>query len=156
GRLSLYERARDAALRLPNVADASISLLTPMGGGGFTPRVAVGHGARDVEAGTNDDVSGNLISPGGFRTFGIRLIAGRDFGEPVRLGPPGLAIVNETFARRFFGSSSPLGRAITPFAGLPFARRLTVVGVSADAVYSWPHETVPPTWYMPLEQLDLP
>jgi putative ABC transport system permease protein len=156
GRLSLYQRARDAAVRLPNVADASISFLTPMSGGGFTPRVAVGDGARDAEAGANDDVSGNLVSPGWFRTFGIRLIAGRDFGDTDRAGAPQVAIVNETFARRFFGASSPLGRTITPFAGLPFARRLTVVGVSADAVYSWPHEPVPPTWYMPLEQLDLP
>jgi putative ABC transport system permease protein len=156
GRVSLYERARDAARSLPNVADASISFLTPMSGGGFTPRVAVDNGARDVEGDANDDVSGNLISPRWFSTFGTRLVAGRDFSDTDRAGAPRVAIVNETFARRFFGSSSPLGRTITPFAGLPFARRMTVVGVSADAVYAWPHEPVPPTWYMPLQQLDLP
>ncbi len=155
-RLSLYERARDAARSLPNVADASLSFLTPMSGGGFTPRVAVDHGAGDVRVSANDDASGNLIAPRWFSTFGTRLVAGRDFSDADRTGAPRVAIVNEHFARRFFGSTSPLGRSMTAFAGLPFARRMTVVGVSADAIYAWPHEAVPPTWYIPLQQLDLP
>jgi len=155
-RLSLYERARDAARSLPNVADAALSFLTPMSGGGFTPRVAADNGAGDVTVSANDDASGNLIAPRWFSTFGTRLVTGRDFSDADRAGAPRVAIVNESFARRFFGSSSPLGRTITAFAGLPFARRMTVVGVSADAIYAWPHEPVPPTWYMPLQQLDLP
>jgi predicted permease len=156
GRVSLYERARDAVQRLPNVAEASISFLTPMGGGGFTPPVAVANGTRDVMAAANGDVSGNLISSRWSRTFGTRLIAGRDFTENDRTGAAQVAIVNETFARRFFGSGSPLGRTITAFAGMPFSRRMTVVGVAGNAIYEWPHQPVPPTWYMPMAQLDLP
>lgn len=36
-RVPLYARAREAVLALPNVADAAISHLTPVGGSGFTP-----------------------------------------------------------------------------------------------------------------------
>jgi putative ABC transport system permease protein len=156
GRLPLYVRARDVVRRLPNVVNASISFLTPLEGGGFTPLVAVETGGREVIAAANGDVSGNLISAGWFSTLGVHLAAGRDFTDNDRVGAPAVAIVNETFARRFFGSASPLGRTLVAFAGLPFARRMTIVGVAGDAIYAWPHEPVPPTWYMPMAQMDIP
>ena len=58
------------------------------------------------------------VSPGFFETLGLPVVAGRDFEERdvrpsgTEPGPYRLAIVNETFARRYFGSRSPLGAHI--------------------------------------------
>lgn len=161
-RVPLYERAREAVLGLPNVADAAISHLTPVGGGGFTPPVAIsGIPLSETQSGpqlipANGDVFGNLVSPGWFGTFGTRLTAGRDFVEGDRRGAPRVAIVNETFARRFLSRGSPLGRTILVYPNTPRALSAQIVGVAADAVYISPREPVPPTWYVPIAQFDVP
>ena len=155
-RVALYERVRSSVLGIPNVGAAAISLLTPVGGGGMTPPVELAQGETSLRLGTDEDVFGNLISPGWFDTFGTPIVAGRDFTDRDRQGGPGVAIVNQSFARRFIPDGSALGRTITLFPGTPRALRLYIVGISADAVYSSPRETVPATWYMPLAQFDVP
>jgi predicted permease len=158
-RVSLYERTRAAVLTVPNVAEAAISLLTPAGGGGFTPSVEILDAARTDQprriVPVDGDVFGNLVSPGWFRTFGTPLTAGRDFMEGDRKGAPRVAIVNESFARRLFGNRSPLGQTIVVYPNTPRAMPAQVVGVSADAIYGSPRDAVPATWYMPIAQFDI-
>jgi putative ABC transport system permease protein len=161
-RVRLYQRAREAVRRLPNVADASISFLTPAGGGGFTPAVEIssvpvpGASAHSQPLPANGDVFGNVVSPGWFSTFGTRLIAGRDFADSDGPGAPRAIIVNETFAGRFLEGGSPLGRIITVYPNTPRALPAQIIGVVADAVYGSPRERVPPTWYLPIAQFDVP
>ncbi len=157
-RLLLYERVRESVLALPTVADAAISHLTPVGGGGLTPPLEVsGTSIRDKPSApqlipADGDVCGNLVSPRWFATFGTQLTAGREFVVGDRHGAPGVAIVNETFARRFFGKGNPLGQTITVYPNTSRALSAQIVGVAADAIYASPRELVPPTWYMPIEQ----
>ena len=71
----------------------------------------------------------HLISPNYFKTLGIPIRAGRDFDERDSARVPHVAIVNETFARRFFSGEDPVGRTlITGMAQLPSQ----IVGVVAD------------------------
>jgi predicted permease len=162
-RLPLYEDALEAVRRLPNVADAAISYLTPVGGGGFTPSVEIAGGqlsgipARpQLIPADREEVFGNLVSPGWFSTFGTPLIAGRDFAESDRRGAARVIIVNETFARRYLDSGNPLGRIITVYPNTPLALSAQIVGVAADAVYTSPRQSIPPTWYLPIAQFDVP
>ena len=53
----------------------------------------------------------NAVTPGWFATYGTRLIAGRDFEARDDAGPP-VAIVNEAFARHFFGARRAVGRRV--------------------------------------------
>jgi putative ABC transport system permease protein len=154
-RVALYERVREAVRQTPDVAEAAISHLTPLGGGGFTPPVEVDAPAGRVHADPNGDVFGNLISAGWFRTFGTPVITGRDFGEADRKGMPRVAIVNQAFVRRFLPGASPLGRPLTVFANTPRALQAVIVGVAADAVYGSAREAAPPTWYLPIAQFDV-
>lgn len=76
----------------------------------------------------------NAVSPGYFKTMGVPLIAGRDFEArdagviPVPPDPSGrassfqVAIVNESFAKHYYGNASPIGRRIG-FGGDPAAPR---------------------------------
>jgi len=149
-RTVLYERARDAVRLLPNVAEAALSLTTPVGSGQFTPPVEIA-GVSD----TRGPVWGNLTSPGWFATFRTPLIAGRDMTDRDRAGTPRVAIVNEAFARKFAGGGSPIGRTMTLYPRT--ARTLgpiEIVAVVQDAVYASLRGQAPPAFYMPLAQFD--
>jgi putative ABC transport system permease protein len=161
-RVPTYERARNAVLALPDVADAAVSHVTPVGGGGFTPSIEVS-GSRDSRDGAGSqlvppdrDVFGNLISPRWFATFGTRLVAGRDFTDGDRAGAPRVAIVNESFVRRYLSDGQALGRTITIYARTSRALPAEIVGVAEDAIYTSPHEPPPPTWYLPMAQFEVP
>jgi putative ABC transport system permease protein len=67
------------------------------------------------------------IAPGVFETLRIPL-RGRDFSERDRAQQAGVAIVNEAFARKYFGAESPIGRQIR-FQNWP---SLEIVGVAGD------------------------
>lgn len=82
--------------------------------------------------------------------------AGREFTAGDRLGSPRVAIVNETFARRFFPGRSPIGQTIR-IGAAGEARHENVgeiVGVVADAVYTTPREGMVETMYVPLAQIE--
>src|SRR5690606_5160947 len=65
-----------------------------------------------------------------FRTLGIELTAGRDFGPSERSGGPAVAIVNQSMAARLFPGESPLGRRIVIDFGRPYPTE--IVGVAED------------------------
>jgi putative ABC transport system permease protein len=98
-----------------------------------------------------------LVTPRWFSTFGIGLVAGRDFEETDRVGTPLVAIVNQAFAKKFLHGGSPLDHTITlpavMYAPAPSAG-LRIVGVVADAVYGSIREPLQPTLYMALPQHD--
>ena len=151
-RRALYERVREAVGALPTVGAAGISHRTPVATGGFTPQIEAG--GRTTPP-VQEDVFGNLISPGWFTTYGTRLVGGRDITERDRGGAPRVAVVNESFARRFFGSGGAIGQTVTVWPGTPRMLRLEIIGVVEDAVYFSAREPVPPTWYGAIAQFDV-
>ena len=68
-----------------------------------------------------------VVSPGVFRTLGMRLLAGREFGVQDRTGSPLIAIVSKGLARQLWADADPIGRVLE-FDG----RRHEVVGVVED------------------------
>jgi predicted permease len=91
------------------------------------------------------------VSPGWLDTMRIRFHDGRDFREGDAF--PNVAIVNETFARRFFGGSNPIGRS---FQVMQDNKRSTlqVVGYVADARYGNMREPIHATAYVPFYSID--
>ncbi len=87
------------------------------------------------------------VPPGYFGLLGIRLLDGRDFSEADTAEAPTVIVVNETFAGRFFGGRSPLGRTVRLGA-----RPATVVGVVKDSKYHSPVEGPMPFFYVPFRQ----
>jgi predicted permease len=86
----------------------------------------------------------NSVSPGYFKAMGIPILAGRDFNErDEHAAAPGagvpsfrVAVVNERFARHYFGDSNPIGRRIG-FGGDPNTPTpIEIVGVVRNAKYT--------------------
>jgi hypothetical protein len=123
-RASLLDRLR----ALPGVTSASATKVMPLDGGLWTRHVAVqGYTFRADES---EDVGFNAVAPKFFATVGTPLLSGREFGERDTNTASKVAIVNESFARYFFGGHSPLGRRVTSVKV-----RYEIVGVVKDAQY---------------------
>jgi putative ABC transport system permease protein len=78
------------------------------------------------------------------------LTLGRDFLSFNNSKSAPVAIVNEAFARRAFGSASPLGQQLFQE---PKHDLLTIIGVVSDARYRTLRDDAPPTVYRPVAQL---
>jgi len=93
----------------------------------------------------------NQVTDGYLETTGIRLLAGRSFTPRGRSGSLRVAILNETAARAFFGTESPLGRKVS-FPGQRVEDQYEIVGIVADARYQDLRTPDKPMVYAPLEQ----
>ena len=90
------------------------------------------------------------VSPGWVDTMGIPWIDGRDLraGETT----PGVAIVNEAFAKQCFGGQNPVGRWFEKETGDGVTRqRFQVVGLVRNARYRNMREPITPTAYVPFQ-----
>ena len=89
------------------------------------------------------------VGPGYFSTMGIPILLGREIGAQDRAAGLRPAVVNETFAHRFFPNANPIGKHIRDtYPGNP--ADAIVVGVAADAKYNSLREKTPPRFYVPL------
>jgi predicted permease len=85
------------------------------------------------------------VSEDFFNTMSIPLLAGRDFTVSDNASGQLVAVVNETFARRFFGGENPVGQTFRLQDGT--ARAFQIVGYCRDAKYNQVRAEVPPLVY---------
>ena len=78
------------------------------------------------------------ISDGYFDSLGLKVLEGRDFTPEDNDTRQPVAIVNASFARKNFGTASPLGRRIRPFNAGNSGPWRTIVGVVPDTVMQAP------------------
>ncbi len=135
-----WYQAAEHLRRLPyveNVAIAAWPLLSGIGSNGF---VAI-NGAPPSEL-----LAYFLsVSPGWLDTMKIPFIDGRDFRPDDTY--PGVAIVNESFAKEYFQGENPVGKSFEKtFGGF----RFQIVGLVRNARYRNMREPITPTAYVPL------
>ena len=94
----------------------------------------------------------NNISPGYFATLQIPVLEGRDFTLRDDVRAPRVAIVNQSFARHFFGRNSAIGRHIGEGGDPGTKTDIEIVGVAKDTVYRFVREEIPREVYFPYLQ----
>jgi putative ABC transport system permease protein len=130
---------------LPGVQSASAVATLPLSGGLWARQITVeGYTFRPDES---DHAGFNVIAPEYFATIGTPVLDGREFSDGDAAGAPYVAIVNESFARFFFGSSPALGRRVTSLD-----ITYEIVGVVRDAKYQTLRSPVLRTMYIPWSQ----
>jgi putative ABC transport system permease protein len=144
---AVFDRLVAAVSAVPGVEHAANALIIPMTGPGWNQRVLIGGVAQDGLSNFNQ------IGPTFFETMATPLVAGRAFDSRDRVGSPRVAIVNETFARKYFPNQSPLGKAFE-IDSPPGEPRLAfeVVGVVRNSKYSDLREEPIPIGYFPVAQ----
>ncbi len=108
----------------------------------------------ETKEGENMNPQVNSVGSGFFKTFGVPILAGRDFGPADVAGAPRVAIVNETFARYFFGQESPLGRRFG--FGRDQATDIEIVGLVRDIKPNNLRDQTPRYAFLPYTQGDGP
>lgn len=132
---------------LPGVASASAADVLPISGFLWDRRVQLeGYTFRSDES---EVAAFNAIAPKYFTTIDTPLLSGREFNERDTNVASRVAILNESFARYFFGGRSPLGRRVTS-ANVTYE----IVGVVRDAKYQNLRQDVMRTMYIPLMQIE--
>jgi putative ABC transport system permease protein len=87
-----------------------------------------------------------LVTPGFFKTLGIRLLEGRTFPENVSFTSPEQTVINESLARHFWPTGSAIGRRLGVKGGDGKVTWREIIGVVADA--DDPIAFTPPTTHM--------
>jgi predicted permease len=103
---------------------------------------------------TEDDALAwaNAVSDGYFGTLGIPLLAGRDFDARDSRTAPRVVIVNESLARRFFGTPAAVGRTLEKQEGSKWSQPMEVVGIVGDTKYRSLRDSAQPIMYFPRAQ----
>jgi predicted permease len=146
--VGLVREVRERFRALPGVEQVGVAERIPLNFSNRDDNViplepAVEVGERGVRAGVSD------ADPDFFRAMGIPLRRGRFFDQgDVREGPR-VAIVNETFAERFWPGQDPIGRQFRTFYGQD---QYTIVGVVKDGKYRTLGERQQPFFWGALDQ----
>ena len=142
-----YRHLIDRLAALPGVEAASAAAVPLMGGNDWSSGITLDTLAKDNDPGPER----NAVMPGYFATIGMTVVEGREFGPADVESAPRVAVVNETFARRYFGGQA-IGRRIgSGFSAAPPEH--TIVGVVRDGKYAATREAAQAMWYVPFEQL---
>jgi putative ABC transport system permease protein len=158
---SFYRQLLSRIGALPGVSSVSASTGMPVEGPGFgMPFVIEGHPVSDPSQ--RPTAGFNMVTPEYFKTFGIRIDRGREFSEQDIAGGMPVAIVNETFAKKFFPKGDALFHTIHVEQLIPGVTNLgpyiswQIVGVYHDVHNRGPKGDFPeidvPFWQSPWPQ----
>jgi predicted permease len=136
---------------LPGVRAAAVTRFEPISGGSgvnlsfVIPR----EGAEPISA---RNIWVNYVGIGYFATLGVPIIGGREFNHQDSNSTARVAIVNQTFAQRYLGNASPVGKTI-----MARGTTIEIIGLVANAKYAEIRGEMEPTVYYDIyKQFALP
>ncbi len=145
----LFARVEEELGALPGVTGVSASLVSLLGGSNWGSDVSVEGFKKDPD--TDAGARFNEVSAGYFRVLGIPLLSGREFTAADIAGAPKVAIVNETFAKKFNLGRNAVGKHMSTGGGNN-PLDIEIVGLVRDAKYSDVKDKVPPLFFTPYRQ----
>jgi predicted permease len=147
-----YRQLHDSLAAIPGVSRVSFALYSPMEGDNWGETVYI-EGQAPPPPGSNDNNASWLrVSDGYFETIGTKIVKGRGITEQDTVSSRNVAVVNETFAKKFFNSGEdPIGKR---FGDLDqkYAGNFEIVGVTEDTQYRGATMRIPPTFFLPEAQ----
>jgi predicted permease len=147
---ALLRRLSSAA----GVECASLSQYPPISDqlGSWTQSIGVDGGRLQAATSHERSVYFNGVSPGYFRTLGMRLLQGRDFTASDVESASRVVVINESLARSAFPGQNPVGHRIS--IGRAEARKdLEIIGLVPDSKYQRLQEPARPIAYVPFAQI---
>jgi predicted permease len=144
---AVFQQAFDTIRSLHGVQSAAYSMTVPLGDSQVDNGIRAGSPILEDKDGR---IYMNYVSPGYFATLETSFLSGRDFEASDRPNADHVAIVNETFARQFFGGNNPGGKNFQRRRPDDTWMPIEIVGFVKDATYSSLREPVPPTAFLPV------
>lgn len=149
----LYGRIEDAFGRIPGVVQVALAVYTPLSGNNWGSGVWMnGH----KSPGPNEDTesSWTRATPNFLSSIGDPILRGREWDERDTPASEHAAVINESFARKFFPHDDPVGKYFGWAGDSP--TRYRIVGVAKDARYlTFDLDTpITPFFFLPEGQRD--
>jgi predicted permease len=144
---AFYRQALERIGSLPGVRSATLAAIAPISGGGTRRGVQI----EGYEPPPNEglELNCNVVGLNYFNMMDIPLTQGRDFNAMDGAGGPGVVIVNEELARRYFPGQNPIGKRLRFGSNSPYRE---IIGVARSAKYRQLREAPLPFIYLPLDQ----
>jgi len=138
--MHFYEELLENIRAVPAMREASLATVPVLHGWEWDSSTSVeGHQFKDDE---DEQAFMNSVLPGYFQTMGVPILQGRDFDRRDIKEDSKVAIVNQSFAKHFFGDKSAVGRHIGRGGGPKTKLDTEIVGVVADSLYEGPRNGV--------------
>ena len=148
----LFGQIEDALAALPGVVGVTSARVGLLAGNNWGNDVAVEGYKSGPDVDSNARFNG--LGPKYFSTLGVPLRAGREFTLADTKGAPKVALVNETFAKKFGLGRDAVGKRMTNNGGDSPTLDIEIVGLITDAKYSEVKDPTPPVFYLPYRQTD--
>jgi len=145
---TLYANMFDGLQAVPGVQSVSLSQPALLSGSVSSTSIYISGHIYTGQYG--DSVNQVTVSASFFKTLGISLLSGRLFNDHDDSKFQRVAIINETAARKYFGSENPIGKTFGN--ELEKSGQTEIVGVIRDTKYNSLREAAPPTVYFEYRQ----
>jgi putative ABC transport system permease protein len=106
-----YRQLLEKIESIPGIESATLTTHIPLRGNGFGQSFRI-VGAPPVDPGGRQNAAFQMVTPGYFKTLGIRVLKGRQFTEQDTATSASVAMVNETFANQYLSRGDPLAQRI--------------------------------------------
>src|SRR5207249_810792 len=130
-RVRFFDALLDRVGTVPGVRSAALVADLPLGGGEDTLGFQI-PGRQPPPPRKYFSAAFNIISPDYFRTMTIPIRAGREFTNQDVMNSPGVIVINEAAARRFWPGEQAIGKQIILPGANNTSVTLTVIGVTGD------------------------
>ena len=141
---TFYRELRDRALTLPGVKAVALASTVPMRTDNLQTTQVAPEGFQFSPGIESVNCPSAIVDEGFFDVTGIRLVEGRVFRPTDTENSPGVVIVNQRFAARYWPGQSAIGKRVQVRG--QNARQVEIVGVAADSKYFFIVE--PPVEFM--------
>jgi predicted permease len=147
---ALYQQLEQQLGSLPGVQSVGLALYSTLEGNNWGEGVFV-DGRPAPGPNDHNGSSWDRVSTRFFETVGQPMMRGRGFTDQDTATSQKVAVVNQTFVKKFFPKEDPIGRHFGIF-DQKYATSFEIVGVVADAKYNNPREEVRPMYFRPVTQ----
>ena len=148
---ALYSRLEEELAAIPGVTGVTASGVPLLTGSNWGEGVSVAGFKKDPD--TDDGSRTNVVGANFFHVLGVPLLAGRDFTASDNAGGLKVAIVNETFARKFNLGTSAVGKHMSVGND---SLNIEIIGLAKDSKYSQVKGKIPPVFVLPYRQAGRP
>lgn len=147
---AFYRRTRERLSSIPGVREVGYSAVAVLTGNEWDNGITIeGYQAK---AGEDMDPHVNWASPAYDTALGLHVVAGRWFTDRDLFDAPKVAVVNESFARHYFGNGSAIGRRFGMGTDPNTKIDTEIVGVVNDTRYESLRDEIPRLVYMSSQQ----
>jgi predicted permease len=141
----------DRLRAIPGVDAVAVAFTTPVGGNFWNNRVVIDGQQKEGMVNFND------VGPGYLKAMATPLVAGRDFDDRDTPQSPKVAIVSESFVKKYFAGAGAVGRSfMVPGDGGKPGPAIQIVGVARNTKYADLREAFEPLAYLNANQDDEP